>query len=149
MSAQQRREDHTIYPTKKCFDDSLELMTDMVQQTPNWERRDLIHNLHLVHAIVEPGGRRSSHAWVEHDDNDMAYFVGIRNGKRVAMASPRGDYRRLHNVVEMVRYKLGAVYLMNRTFGTFGPWEERFQQLCGNGDDVVRIEGLPAVQVSE
>lgn len=142
-------ESKTIYPTRKCFDDSLDLMVDMVEQTPNWEKPEMLRNLFLVHAIVEPGGRLSSHAWVEHDDDDMVYFVGLRNGKRVAFASPREDYRRLHNVIDSVRYRLHEVYALNREFQTYGPWEPRFQELCGKGGDTVRLEKLPAVQVSE
>lgn len=142
-------ETKTIYPTRKCFDDSLELMVDMIDQTPDYEKPEMMRNLFLVHAIVEPGGQLSSHAWLEHDENECVYFVGLRNGKPVAFASPRGEYRRLHNVIDSVRYRIDEVYTKNRECKTYGPWEPRFQELCGNGDGMVRLENLPAVQVSE
>ncbi len=152
MSTEPIDPDKSIMPTGKCFDDALELMNAVLKQALDWEperQRELVRNLYLVHAVVKPNGSESSHAWLEHDASDLVYFTGILKGVRQHFVSPRGEYRRVLNVVEDTRYSYKEAVINNKAFGTYGPWVKRYQDLCRDKMTISLIGPMPAERISE
>lgn len=142
-----------ILPTKSCFDDAMDLFCDVLISAEDWpspEREKLLSELFLVHAVVKVlSNRESSHAWLEDDGREVCLFVGLLDGKPTAFMSPREAYYEAHNVQEFTRYNYQEAHRMNLKFGTFGPWEERYQVLCGGSPEMAMIAPLPVKRISE
>jgi hypothetical protein len=116
-----------VYPTGKCFDDALDLMAATLKSCRDPRRRA---SLFLVHALCKaPDETLFAHAWLE--EQGRVIFVGIQDGKRKVFIAERGEYRRSWQVQESVRYTFDQALALNHQTGNYGPWVERYRQLCG------------------
>lgn len=121
-----------ILPTHKCFDDALEYLAEAVRDEPNLaEGKDLL----LVHGIcVAPDGHEFSHAWVEMPG--AAIFSGLHKGQLEYFGLPIGIFIQVYRVKETTKYTIQEAWEHNRRSGNFGPWEERYANLCGTSKEV-------------
>lgn len=116
-----------IYPTGKCFDDALDLISQLLQGAETPEA--LAERLVLVHGIcLAPDGHPFAHAWVE--DEDRCLFRGILAGEAHYFAAPHAAYYADARVQEVTRYTVREAWAANRRHGTYGPWLPRYQALC-------------------
>jgi hypothetical protein len=139
-------------PTGQCFDDAIELFQEILEQAHGWEQsmqRELVASLRLVHAIVMVGDKQSAHAWVEDETHDLVYFTGFLNGEKARFAAPRGEYRAVHGVVEELRYNYSEMIVNNRAYRTFGPWNHKYLELCGQDGSPVMAGNFPCRKISE
>lgn len=118
-----------IVPTGKCFDDSLDLLIEILKLHPDW-----VTTLRLVHAICTmPDGRQYAHAWVEDLTDDSVAFYGLVDGERMLFkAVTRQDYYDQHGLVELRRYTYPEALRENRRTTHYGPWVEHYRALCGS-----------------
>jgi hypothetical protein len=120
----------TIYPTHTCFDDALELLERAIKGNPGAAQSD---ELKVVHAIcVNPWGEDYAHAWVE-SNGTHCWWVGILNGKRHDMVAERAEFYTELRVKETTKYTPIQAVSLNHQYGTYGPWEPRYLDLCNNG----------------
>lgn len=126
-----------IYPTHKCFDDSMEFCeARAVARHPSVDT-----TLRLVHGIIltpedHPegsdglrAGDRSVHAWVE--DGDLVWDAGVLgNGQRIQYAIAKAEYYAHYRVQETTVYTMREVLEQNRASGHYGPWRREYRALC-------------------
>lgn len=121
-------EETTVYPTHKCFDDALDFLGELAKQ-----ENPMLHSgrLLLVHAIVlDDKGQEHAHAFVEQDEK-FVIFAGIHKGKLKYFAATVKEYYADARVKETTKYTPKQAALENLRSGHYGPWVERYRQLCG------------------
>jgi hypothetical protein len=126
----------TIYPTHTCFDDALETMAAFVQHD-----RRRIETLVLVHGVcVNPiNGELYAHAWLEeHDRAWHAGHLGGPDGPKVIVEASRAELRVGLQVQEETRYSVLQAHLANYKSNHFGPWVERYRELCKDSAPEIR-----------
>ena len=117
-----------VYPTHTCFDDALEYIGEMLKNHP---AAVMFEDVVLVHAIcIMPNGDQYAHAWVESKLTKTAYFFGIVKGGRVRIDVDSEEYRKELQVVEFIEYTPYEACKENYKHGTFGPWKEKYLNLC-------------------
>ncbi len=128
----------TIYPTHVCFDDSLDLLVEILRahedDTDN-VKRDLASNLRLCHGITNTLDHPSAHAWVEDLRTDVVIFIGILDGERTMFKGRRSEYYEELKVSWVKKYSYKQAYVLNRHSGHYGPWESRLKDLCRKVDE--------------
>ncbi len=135
-------EDRIIRPTGTCFDDSLDLLVELLKAhgdngpAANAER---VATLFLVHAVVGALGGESAHAWVEDDQLDACLFVALHRGKRITFAAPRFDYYETYQVLCRWRYSYPQAFELNHASGNYGPWEPRLRELTAKATGKERV----------
>lgn len=123
---------NALEPTHTCFDDALDLIVDIVKENPRLGPSD---ELQLVHAICKaPTGELFAHAWVEY--KEMCIFAGILNGIKTYFQAAKDEYYLNFAVGEHTKYAVKDAILMNWKHGTYGPWEEKYERLCGDKKQV-------------
>lgn len=121
------RRDRQMLPTGTCFDDGLDLIVDLVSCNA---REDLVA-VRLVHGIcLLPDGERYAHAWVEHLDRGTAVFCSILNGRRMYVETTIAEYDAHFKVQERTHYTVDEAWRENMRSGHYGPWLERYRELC-------------------
>lgn len=122
----------TIYPTFECFTDAMEFI-DAMARLP--ETHDYIS---LVHGIcVTEEGREYAHAWVEDSNARIAIFCGIWMGTKVYFSAPLEEFFKTYAVKESTRYTIAEAVMKNLETVHFGPWEEKYGALCGEGEQTI------------
>lgn len=125
--------DGAIHPTHTCFDDSLDLMVDLLkaQEEPGGDRT-LVDRLRLVHGTCQaPDGHLYTHAWLEDIENGVATFTGIHQGERRHFQTPTAEYHEHLKMQDLIRYSYSQAFAWNRASGHYGPWDPRLRELCG------------------
>lgn len=123
MKAEANRK--SIYPTHHCFDDALEILAAL----NSGERQT---HLRLVHSICRaPDGNLYAHAHVNDIEKRESYFRGIYLGCNFEFIASTEEYEAGLHIVEAIRYTVSEAIAENRKSGNYGPWIERYQQLCG------------------
>lgn len=114
-----------IYPTHHCFDDALDFIEELAKQN-----NPMIHRMRVVHAIcLAPDDHQYAHAWVEQDEK-FVIFAGILDGKKEWFGAEVGEYYAEHRVQETTKYKPREAVAENWKHNTYGPWIERYKNLC-------------------
>ena len=135
----------TLRPTRHCFDDALEFISERVKENPA-----LAHTsaLILVHAICRGAldgphpDEPYAHAWVEEDDLCWdAALVGEHWEHQIYYAVARDEFYAARRVTTTTRYTVRQACLENLRSGTFGPWRPEYRALCG-GDRI--LGSIPA-----
>ena len=121
-----------IYPTHTCFDDAVQIMADLVR-----ENRETLNSNRfvIVHAIVAPEGKESSHAWVEDTEKNLVIFMGLLNGDRMSFSVDLGEYYLKMNVRDFTKYTIAECIAEEKKTGqerSYGPWKEKYRELCGD-----------------
>ncbi len=121
----------TIYPTRQCFTDALEFFDELAK-----EKNPILkmsNYLFLVHAIcLTPTGEPYSHAWVE-QGHDTVIFKGILLGKPQYFATEKaGYYDEMRVTSDITRYTPMDAVKENLASGHFGPWIQRYRDLCND-----------------
>lgn len=120
----------TIFPTFECFTDSMEFIEHIAMECP-----EIGEQFILVHAICTAEiGRDFSHSWVEDTKNQVAIFCGIYMDQKTYFAAPLENFFRGYSVKESTRYTVAEAIQNNLRTVHFGPWEEKYQALCRNGE---------------
>lgn len=116
-----------IYPTHTCFDDALDMLTEIIKTNP-----EVAHSneLLLVHGICfPPDYGEFSHAWIE-KSGKYVLWTGILDGKRQEFVSEIAEYYDFFHVQETTKYTPKEAWLENSKHVTFGPWVEKYKNLC-------------------
>ncbi len=127
----------TIYPTGHCFDDALELISELVMEKP---ARAHDATLLLVHGIAVgdgngvPKGHRYAHAWVE--DGDLCWDGGLVDGQRIYYAVKRTEWYAARRIVHTTRYSVEQACRENFRSGHYGPWRREYRALCNDSDQL-------------
>lgn len=121
----------TLEPTHHCFDDAMDFMDYTVC------KHRIMEGFWLVHGICENSGVRHAHAWVE--DADFAIFSGILDGKVIYVGTRKEDYYKAFGVTETTKYDPMQMLEQNLKSGHYGPWEEKYKELCKEGADATII----------
>lgn len=116
----------TIYPTHTCFDDALDLLTELIKANPKIVRTNEILLVHGICFAPELG--EYSHAWLEMD-GEYVLWVGILKGQRQEFKSSIKSYYEHFNVIETTKYTPRQAWEKNNEFVTYGPWEEKYLKL--------------------
>jgi hypothetical protein len=126
-----------IRPTHTCFDDALDLISEIVKEGREvWDSGEIV----LVHALVAPAGEPFAHAWVENQfGRGVALWSAIIAGQRKIVASNVEEYRRKFKVVEETRYTPVEALRENERHVNYGPWVERYREFCGLGPNAGRV----------
>lgn len=133
-----------IRPTRTCFDDALEYLSDagkkVFMETGSHEATQAaLDELRLVHGICRaPDGHRYAHAWVEKANEVWQAGIvsgGEHDGKRIEYWCERSSFYETVGVIETTVYTAVGACLENVRTGHFGPWEPRYQELCGKNDE--------------
>ncbi len=122
-----------LEPTHTCFDDALDYISKRVVADP-----PLAHGttLVLVHGIATgANGEPYSHAWCE--ENGQCWDAGIWNGQHVYYSVAAAEYYAARRIQETTRYTVKQACLLNYGSNHYGPWEPRYQALCGLGRHIV------------
>jgi hypothetical protein len=132
----------TIYPTHTCFDDAIDLMCELLKVNP--KSRNV---LRVVHAICRaPDGHLYAHAWLLDTESQWALFTGIQEGERRHFVAPVDEFERDHEVQESVQYTPAEVVKQNFESGHYGPWIEKYRELCHKKGEPHRILGAIPVE---
>jgi len=120
----------TIAMTGSCFDDALDHITDILKAQTGPAGIDACREkLRLVHGIcLNPAGEPYSHAWAEEDGD--CWLIGFVGEAKIAGLAPRADFYEKLMVQESTAYTLNEVWEHNRRTGHYGPWEDRYWDLC-------------------
>lgn len=119
-----------IEPTHTCFDDALDYFELLLRAGT---ARELILGHVVVHAVCcAPDGEHYVHAWVELADEVIQ--CGIVAGERVYYSMSRAELGTAIPIVEETRYTVREAYEENCRTGHYGPWVERYRELCAKGD---------------
>lgn len=114
-------------PTHTCFDDALEFMEDLAR---NYPAALAFEGYKLIHAIcLMPDGERYAHAWVE-DNAGRAHFFGMIGGEKKRIVKDAKWYRLELRVQEFREYNVHQAWAENKKHGTYGPWVEKYKELC-------------------
>lgn len=150
-------EDRTLYPTKQCFTDAMEWMEWVAKDS--MEKQEGFPDMQLVHAICTGNynGMEYAHAWVEDNCLKVVVSSGMLKGEKVYYYVDREKWYELHQVKEKTIYDFRQIALRNLATGHFGPWEEKYQKLCGRTDSFlgekqmqIKLLGpLPTTQQTE
>lgn len=124
----------SIYPTNKCFDDSLDFLGIMAKEEP--ERLRAGYYI-LVHGILTNSeeGYQYSHAWVETKDGEVIHS-GVLNNRLVYCHFSVAEYYKEMGLIECTRYSAREASDLNHKHVNYGPWEEKYLKLCRNWTDI-------------
>lgn len=114
----------TIHPTNTCFDDSMEIIEELINSGCNMDRCYLIHAICLQPDTDKP----FSHAWVE--DKGRVLFKGCVNGSIINISRTRVSHYNHLRPHTITKYTLEQVAEENRKSGTYGPWKQEYLKLC-------------------
>jgi hypothetical protein len=93
---------------------------------------ELADIMFLVHAVcISGGGQEFTHAWVEDTLNKMCIFCGVYMGKKNYFAAPMENFFKGYTVKESTRYTVAEAMAENLRTIHFGPWEKKYDDLCG------------------
>lgn len=134
----------TIFPTFECFTEALELVA-YLSRIP-----DVINYITLVHGIcLAENGREFAHAWVEDSNDETVIFCGVYMGKKVYLSAPFKNYFETFKVKETTRYTVPEALWRNLETVSYGPWEDKYKALCGNGEQTIlgggHMEGVSMI----
>ncbi len=117
----------TIYPTQHCFDDAMDFLEQIAREGAT---REEVNQYTLVHAIcLHPqDGHRFAHAWLERDGKVID--SGILNGDQIYYEVDQAHHYAKLRVQESKKYSMLEALTENHKHMTFGPWEQRFLDLC-------------------
>lgn len=116
-----------IYPTNTCFDDSMELLE--YSTTPNNDKINP-NTLLLVHGImISVTNVEYSHGWIE--DDGYCWDAGIVLDEKIYYRTPMLLYYEKRKVKETTKYTLEEALAENLKYETFGPWVQKYRDLCG------------------
>jgi hypothetical protein len=136
--------EHSIFPTKHCFDDALEFVVAVLQANPA-EVPALRRSLKVVHGIcTAPDGHPYAHAWAEDDQTGLCYFRGIVRGELWYFGTPKDQYYAEVRVQERTRYSVRSAADHNKRHGTYGPWLPKYLALCTPRTDAQEAACPPA-----
>jgi hypothetical protein len=131
-------QNNTVYPTYSCFDDSLEFISYVALEYKD-EDTSMVS---LVHGIVSgDDGGNYSHAWVEDDSTRVAIFAGMWKGEKIYFYAPIEEFYTQHRVKETTKYTIKEAIENNIRTIHFGPWEPKYEALCGSGTQHTVIGG--------
>lgn len=120
-----------IRPTHKCFDDSLDLLVELLK-----DDYTLDDKLRLVHGLCRtPAGELYAHAWLENSEERMCVFVILLDGQRNNVQMPFGEFYAYYRVVETTKYSYRQAYYLNNKHGNYGPWKAQYRALCKGPDE--------------
>src|SRR5262249_23573733 len=119
-----RMSDRTIYPTRTCFDDTVEFLERAAREHPEQVRSgrfSIVHGIIRIPDDQAPGyggapGARSVHAWIE--DGPRVWEHGILDGQKITYCVDRREYYAKLRVQETTVYPPQAVLTNNLAFGT-------------------------------
>ena len=114
-----------FYPTGKCFDDALDLLSEIIKKGRHLREKWL-----LVHALCRINGNTFAHAWCERDRKTVVTAF-IIEGCHTYVEIPRRDFYRLFWPQELTRYSPWQAMQENFRTNHFGPWDARYRQHCG------------------
>ena len=122
----------TIVMTGSCFDDSLDFISERVAAQTGIEGIiDCHKRLRLVHGIcLPPDGKPFSHGWVEEDGD--CWMIALVDGRLSVCLVARADFYEKLRIQESTAYTLNEVLDHNERTGHYGPWEDRYWNLCKN-----------------
>lgn len=130
-----------ICPTHHCFDDALELINELVMETP---ARAQDPALALVHGIAigcgngVPAGHPYAHAWVE--DGHLCWDGGLVDGQRIYYAVKRDEFYKARGIVKTTRYSVEHACRENFRSGHYGPWQREYRALCRDKTTLDHLE---------
>lgn len=116
----------TLYPTGKCFDDAVEIITAFLRTDPRHAGRK---DLFIVHGIVEGPEYSFSHAWVLDEARKTVFQFHFLNGERIGVEYTLEQFNHHFKVTDEKRYTLREFDRLNRTHMTYGPWEDKYRRL--------------------
>ena len=126
--AAQEREGQCILPTHSCFDDALEYLEAICRAGA---APDAIKSHTIVHGVCRaPDGEVFAHAWLEVGADVIQ--GGILDGERGYFTMSSAEFRKALPVVDETRYTVLEALEENRRTRTYGPWVERYRELCVN-----------------
>ena len=117
----------SIHPTHSCFDDALDFLANLLRDNPGLADAGTVHLVHgilLTPATSEP----FAHAWVEY--SGAVWQCGILNGKRICYGMDPTEFAEKLRPQDVTRYTPRQAWKENERSNTFGPWVERYQELC-------------------
>lgn len=132
-----------LLPTGTCFDDALELMAHLSVTRP--ETRERLVLVHGIAHFTEDGGWLGdqvpgtpfAHGWLELDGEvwqgailpePLEGFSGT--GEKVYFTQPIAEHYERLRITDTTRYTLREAHDENERTELFGPWVERYQDLC-------------------
>jgi len=116
-----------ILPTHSCFDDALANLIYLMKREGIAPIRT--GRLLIVHGIIAPYGEDIAHAWLERDGKTVI-FSGVIEGQRAMIEAELQSYYADSHVKESTKYTLFEAYAAELKSGHFGPWVEKYRQLC-------------------
>lgn len=121
----------TVYPTHQCFNDALEFFEELAKEKNPVLR--MSGYLFLVHGVcLTPEGESYSHAWIE-QGHATVIFKGILHGKAQYFATPKEQYYDEMRVTpDVTRYTPTEALKENLASNHFGPWIQRYRDLCND-----------------
>lgn len=143
-----------LLPTHTCFDDSLDLIEELVRAG-----NVAVEEITLAHGICvmpTPDVHHYAHAWVEvgpqgERSECVCMFKLIVSGKPAVFATPLEEFYRDMRVIESTTYTVAEALAENKRTEMYGPWKEEYLALCrprdldGAIDRWVREMGSPRV----
>lgn len=130
----------SILPTHTCFDDCLDYIENLIKQ-PNSNKLAIIRRYQVVHGIYQitelendlnTKGRPFAHGWVFDKVDKAAIQDGYLNGERLTYGISTKDFYSLFKIIDETRYNLNEVYRLNVLHNNFGPWKQKYINLCAD-----------------
>jgi hypothetical protein len=119
-----------LCPTNSCFDDALSFLFQRMNELRLDKHTD---RLKLVHGtMLAPTGELISHAWVE-EGGQYVWDHGKLHpqlDEKVVWGSELETYYQSMKVQDVTKYSILQVLEQNKKHLNFGPWEERYRELC-------------------
>lgn len=118
-----------IYGTGRCFNDAIEIITELVKLNQKLAHTD---QLILVHGLgINSAGEVFSHAWVEYEG--LAIWRGVLDGEISEFGTPIEEHLQKWQISQTTRYNVRQLVTENLRSGHFGPWEEIYDKYTRQG----------------
>lgn len=115
-----------LLPTGKCFDDALDGLWAILKE----EGPKAADSYRLAHGILHNpiNGEVYSHAWFE--TPTTVFHSCVFRGSKGFAEIPKDHYYALLKITDVTLYTPKEAYEANHASGHYGPWIERYVELC-------------------